>query len=164
MWWPPVVKSEWELPLRLDYGRSPHAYVNQRLQIHLGLLMMSDIPLETCWAFNELWNNKFRYQVASCWLLLLSHTTMHGPMNIKKNTICYFYWTMLSIVNREIQSLLCEWIWVWSVVGMTLNGKSKYFVKYITVSLVSTTFSVHRSSLSRISRKTFLLYTTKFGS
>jgi len=26
---PPVVKSEWEL--RLDYGRSPHAYVNQRL-------------------------------------------------------------------------------------------------------------------------------------
>ena len=55
------------------YGRSPHAYVNQRLQIQLGLLMMSDIPLETCWAFNVLWNNKFRYQVASCWLLLLRH-------------------------------------------------------------------------------------------
>ena len=32
---------------------------------------------------NVLWNNKFRYQVASCWLLLLSHTTMHGSMNIK---------------------------------------------------------------------------------
>jgi len=43
MWRPPVVKSEWEL--RLDYGRSPHAYVNQRLQIQLGLLMMTDIPL-----------------------------------------------------------------------------------------------------------------------
>ena len=28
-------------------------------------------------------NNKFRYQVTSCWLLLLSHTTMHGSMNIK---------------------------------------------------------------------------------
>jgi len=25
---------------RLDYGRSPHAYVNQRLQIQLELLMM----------------------------------------------------------------------------------------------------------------------------
>ena len=61
-----------QFPPRLDYGRSPHAYVNQRLQIQLELLMMSDIPLETCWAFNELWNNKFRYQVASCWLLLLS--------------------------------------------------------------------------------------------
>jgi hypothetical protein len=30
MWWTAVVKSEWEL--RLDYDRSPHAYVNQRLQ------------------------------------------------------------------------------------------------------------------------------------
>ena len=30
------------------YGRSPHAYVNQRLQIQLELLMMSGIPLETC--------------------------------------------------------------------------------------------------------------------
>ena len=41
--------------------------------------------IATCWTFNVLWNNKFRYQVASCWLLLLSHTTMHGSMNIKKN-------------------------------------------------------------------------------
>ena len=24
------------------------------------------------------WNNKFYYRVASCWLFLLSHTTMHG--------------------------------------------------------------------------------------
>ena len=35
-------------PLRLDYGRSPHAYVNQRLQIQLKLLVMSGMPLETC--------------------------------------------------------------------------------------------------------------------
>jgi hypothetical protein len=33
---------------RLDYGQSPHAYVNQRLQIQLKLLMMSGMPLETC--------------------------------------------------------------------------------------------------------------------
>jgi hypothetical protein len=51
MWLPAVVKSEWELtfgqfPLRLDYGRSPHAYINQRLQIQLELLMMSGVPLE----------------------------------------------------------------------------------------------------------------------
>jgi len=69
--------------LILDYGRSPHAYVNQRLQIQLELLMMSGMTLETCWAFNERWNNKFYYKVASCWLFLLSHTTMHGSMNIK---------------------------------------------------------------------------------
>jgi hypothetical protein len=37
-----------QFPLRLDYGRSPHAYVNQRLQIQVELLMMSGVPLETC--------------------------------------------------------------------------------------------------------------------
>jgi len=46
-----VCKPESQFPLRLDYGRSPHAYVNQRLQIQLELLMMSDVTFETCWAF-----------------------------------------------------------------------------------------------------------------
>jgi len=32
---------------------------------------MSSMPLETCWAFNKFWNNKFCYKVASCWLFLL---------------------------------------------------------------------------------------------
>jgi hypothetical protein len=72
-----------QFPLRLDYGRSPYAYVNQRPQIQLELLMMSGVSLETCWAFNERWNNKFYYKVTSCWLFILSHTTMHGSMNIK---------------------------------------------------------------------------------
>jgi hypothetical protein len=56
---------------------------DQRLQIQLELLMMCGVPLETCWAFNKLWNNKFYYKVASCWLFLLIHTTMHGSMKIK---------------------------------------------------------------------------------
>ena len=77
-----------QFPFRLDYGRLPHAYVNQRLQIQLELLMMSGMPLETCSAFNKFWNNKFYYKVASCWLFLLIHTTMHGSMNIKKNRWC----------------------------------------------------------------------------
>jgi hypothetical protein len=92
MWWPAVVKSEF--PLKIDYGRSPHAYVNQRLQIQLELLMISGMPLETCWAFNERWNNKFNYKVASCWLFLLSHTTMNrsmniNPLNAELNPICH---------------------------------------------------------------------------
>jgi hypothetical protein len=45
---------------------------------------MSGVPLETCWAFNERWNNKFCYKVASCWLFLLNHTTLHRFINIKK--------------------------------------------------------------------------------
>jgi hypothetical protein len=76
----PLLLNKWSLsldikfqfPLRLDYGRSPHGYVNQRLQIQLELLMMWGVPLETCWAFNERWNNKFYYKFASCWLFLLN--------------------------------------------------------------------------------------------
>ena len=45
--------------------------------------MMSGMPLETCWAFNKFWNNKFYYKAASYWLFLLIHTTMHGSTNIK---------------------------------------------------------------------------------
>ena len=45
--------------------------------------MMSGMPLETWWAFNKFWNNKFYYKVATCWLFLLIHTTMHGSINIK---------------------------------------------------------------------------------
>ena len=44
--------------------------------------MMSGTPLETCWAFNERWNNESYYKVASCWLFPLIHTTMHGAMSI----------------------------------------------------------------------------------
>jgi hypothetical protein len=29
--------------------------------------MMTGVPLETCWAFKKLWNNKFYYKAASCW-------------------------------------------------------------------------------------------------
>jgi len=37
---------------------------------------MSGVPLETCWTFNERWNNKFCYKVASCWLFLLNNSTL----------------------------------------------------------------------------------------
>ena len=74
------------------YGLPPHAYVNQRLQIQLELLMMSGMPNETCWVFNERLNNKFYYKVASCWLFLLSHTTMHGSMNIKPIPVVICLW------------------------------------------------------------------------
>jgi hypothetical protein len=36
-----------QFPLSRDNGRSPHVYVNQRLQIQLELLIMSGVPLET---------------------------------------------------------------------------------------------------------------------
>jgi len=123
MWWPAVVKSEWEFPLRLDYGRSPQAYVNQRLKIQLELLMMSGMLLETCWAFNERWNNKFYYKVASCWLFLLSHTAMHGSMNIKFIDKCRCCITDRSICtsgllrnDRIVCGIQCHLAWVFALI------------------------------------------------
>ena len=47
--------------------------------------MMSGVPLETCWAFNKLCNNKFYYKAASCW---------------------YFYWVIHDARIHEYRSPL----------------------------------------------------------
>jgi hypothetical protein len=44
-----------------------HTYV----QIQLELLIMSGLPLETCWVFDERWSNKFYYKVGYfSWVIL----------------------------------------------------------------------------------------------
>jgi hypothetical protein len=43
--------------------------------------MMSGMPLETCWAFSEFWNNKFYYKFASCWLFLLIQSKVYYRIN-----------------------------------------------------------------------------------
>jgi len=52
------------------------------------------------------WNNKFRYQVASCWLFILSYTTMHGSMNIKKKYSCVLTFKRLLFI---LWADLCLW-------------------------------------------------------
>jgi len=61
--------------------------------------MMSGMPLETCLAFNERWNNKFYYKVASCSLFLLIHTMIHGSMNIK----CTILFIILPFLNVSVR-------------------------------------------------------------
>ena len=68
--------------------------------------MVSGIPLETCWAFNKFWNNKFYYKVTSCWLFLLIHTTMHGSMDIKKNPDADIYNSFLWLAFKGHLSIL----------------------------------------------------------
>jgi hypothetical protein len=81
--------------------------------MQLELLMMSGVPLETCRAFNERWNNKFHYKVAFCWLFLLSHTSMHGSMNIKSffNLCARWKWvvkaTFRPLYRRERHDTYC---------------------------------------------------------
>jgi len=56
-------------------------------KIQLELLMMSGIPLETCRAFNERWNNKFCYKVASCWLFLLKQIFTFRQTTLLKSQV-----------------------------------------------------------------------------
>jgi hypothetical protein len=96
-----------QFPLRLDYGRSPHAYVNQRLQIELELLMMSGIPFETCWDVNERWKDKFSYKVASCWLyILIIITTLQGTSIWIPRLFCHV--TMYLPNNQCLPGEVCE--------------------------------------------------------
>jgi len=89
----------------------------------LELLMVSGVPLETCWVFKKLWNNKFCYKDASCWLFLLIHTAMHGSMNIKLMNftfvrlccvilcyvmLCYVMLCYVSLLRTAALSLLCD--------------------------------------------------------
>ena len=93
--------------------------------------MMSGVPLETCWAFDEQWINEFYYKFASCWLFLLSHTTIHGSMNIK---FYAFFWVIprrLNFICRRFGTLCLfhlhrqvggEWLG-WGNVGVFIREK-----------------------------------------
>jgi hypothetical protein len=103
---------------------------------------MSGVPLETCWAFNECWNNKFCYKVASCWLFLLNHTTMHGSINIKypviirnnqndkkrKNGMRGIYeiwprsWSEMFIVKPHFTELAADWNGYWRIMSLSVCG------------------------------------------
>jgi hypothetical protein len=75
---------------------------------HLELLIMSGVPLETCWVFKKLWNNKFYYK--NCILVgistelrqycvdcgrLLINDEMESVRNAPRlfNFFCGSYWT-----------------------------------------------------------------------
>jgi len=54
--------------------------------------MMSGVPLETCWAFNKLWNDKFYYKAASC---------------------CYFYWAIPIVFSKRTKRITSDlFLWV----------------------------------------------------
>jgi hypothetical protein len=71
---------------------------------------MSDVPLKTCSAFNKFWNNKFYYNVASCWLFLLIHTTVHGYVNIKFVQNCFISSTDRQTDISERLPHGCSWM------------------------------------------------------
>jgi hypothetical protein len=60
-----------QFPLSLDSGLHPQTCVKPEAAITVfELLMMSGVSLETCWAIDKHWNNKFYYMIAPYWLFL----------------------------------------------------------------------------------------------
>jgi len=72
----------------------------------LELMMMSGVPLETCWAFNKLWNN-FYYKVASCWLFLLIHVT-HASWLSYSYTECFL--RICNFSKTEPLKIILHWL------------------------------------------------------
>jgi hypothetical protein len=68
----PFTSQPWQQPVTTWVYKPEAAYTV------FELLIMNDVPLETCWDFNKLWNNKFCFKAASCW---------------------YFYWVILRCMN-----------------------------------------------------------------
>ena len=109
MWWPVVVKAKCEkfLPLSLNNGRSPHVYMMHRMQIQFRVPDVNGVPLETCWASNKLWNNKFYYKVSSCWLFLLIFPTYFMFPNLW--VLC---WSLLGerfLAYTLLTMIYCTW-------------------------------------------------------
>jgi len=76
--------STWQhTTLTRDMFREAYRSSSGALTVFAASGLHTHVVTETCWAFNEWWNNNFYYKVVSCWLFLLSHTTMHGSMNIR---------------------------------------------------------------------------------
>jgi hypothetical protein len=77
----------------------------------LELLMMSGMPLKTCWAFNKFWNNKFYYNIRSCWLFLL--TQISSSQHLALPPICVeifhsqYYLVTTVIQTQSLSSQIC---------------------------------------------------------
>jgi len=67
------------------------------------LLMMSGVSLETCWAINKHWNNKFWYTVASCWLFLYE---LYYDVRNHEHQVC---WSPPQRRSNFPQSVLRTW-------------------------------------------------------
>jgi len=106
-----------EFPLRFDYGLT-------RLNIFRAAYRSSSGAL-TVFAASGLHTHvvtgrKFYYKVASCWLFLLSHTAIHGSMNIK-----FKIWWMLTYILTLVPCLF------------------HYFVQWIRSSVIHRQLIVH---------------------
>jgi hypothetical protein len=104
----------------------------------LELLMMSGVPLETCWGFNKLWNNKFYYIAASCWYFYCViydariHEYQINPLNANLNPICH----LLALLGAH-HILHVSRIRVKTILILSF---SSHLVPFVRISLLNSSF------------------------
>ena len=114
--------------------------------------MTSGVPLETCWAFKKLWNNKFYYKAASCWYFywIMYDARIHEyhifPSGFPSQTFMYFcsplyephacqpqHPTLFDQPNTrhssEILQNLVKWICFVRIIFRVSNSAAKHAVK-----------------------------------
>jgi hypothetical protein len=92
--------------------------------------MMSGMPLETCWAFNKRWNNKFYYKIASCWLFLLirSFTLLSLKAPSINKTACNprVWWLLNNGFKNRRANQSCDSLKLYSVIVMEELRRNTY--------------------------------------
>ena len=68
-------------------------------------------PLETCWAFKKLWNNKFYYKAASCWYF---NGVIYDARIHEYQIYQFWYYILISLCLSEVV-LSFEVSWVSSM-------------------------------------------------
>jgi hypothetical protein len=100
----------------------------------LELLMMSGMPLETCWAFNKRWKNKFYYKVACCCLFLLIYIVLiifKFVTNICfKSTDLNFFWPKRPLCFK---CLVFVFLLQKLMFGLTVNIIDSLYSLYISL-------------------------------
>jgi hypothetical protein len=118
MWWQSVVKSKWKNVPTQSWQQpvTTCACKSEAAKYCLELLMMSGVLLETCWAFNKRWNNKFYYKVASScsFILIFSYHVFHKFLWYGLcHTTRLLTWT--NPFRHLLNSLIYVYIILWSL-------------------------------------------------
>ena len=105
--------------------------------------MVSGVPLETCWAFNERWNNKFCYKVASCWLFLLNKYRLSKlPIRCDTKDIRRPIYSFEDGCTKK-EALISFKTYVMIQRGRLENKRNKYYFSlYLTCQVVITNMKI----------------------
>jgi len=111
-----------------------HVWKTRGCQCSFRLLMMGGVSSEICWASYKYGIIKFWYIVASCWILFMNCTMMHGSTNIMfQRVLIDIGWARKTQwVNTFFKNSIKEiCIYIWPTLRNVTSCRSKQFYYYL---------------------------------